>query len=523
MSSELEFREHLVPTFSQPDEDAHFLASARGLYTYSHLARFERFLLQFLNDYGYDPGGERPVGFLSHSSDELIFALAACWRLGFTFCCVDANAAPSEQKKQLERLNPGLLFYDQEHMDQAPVTGSVPMSNLKLEEVLERTFNMTTSVEKRREAIDTEDVFAKFLTSGTSGPPKIVPLKRRQMLYAARASARNFRPDPGHFWLLCLPLNHVGGISIVLRSLLYGSGIYRMDGFDQEMVSTFLNENTLFQAASLVPTMLKRLLEIPAFRTHRGFKAILLGGGPIDPALLRQATEKGIPIVPSYGMTETCAQIAANHIQKPSGVYVPFQSVGAIFAPNEMEIRDREGEKVPPNDSGTIWLRGPQVFDGYLDDGEGGASAAGDGDDAPSRTGGEGSFDAERWFNTGDYGHLNIHGQLIVEARRTDLIITGGENVSPHEVESALVKLEGIAEAAVIGLPDEEWGQRVVAAVVTRDGKELDPEAVREALGQNMSEFKIPKELLAVDALPHTPSGKIKRKDVIALFKSNKS
>src|SRR5690606_4350634 len=117
------------------------------------------------------------------------------------------------------------------------------------------------------------EIFGYFNTSGTSGKPKIVPLKRRQLLAAAKGSAENFRPDPNHFWLLCLPLNHVGGISIILRSLIYGSAIYRMDVFHEEMIKEFLGENTRFQAASVVPTMLKRLLNDPLFKTHRGFKA----------------------------------------------------------------------------------------------------------------------------------------------------------------------------------------------------------------------------------------------------------
>ncbi len=503
-----------IPEFKSPDRENHFLASRRGLYTYGHLDRFQHFFLQFLMDHGHEPG--EPVGFLSASCDELIFALAACWQLGIPFCCFDPHAPARTFDERFERLDPGFLIYGREQTEKAPVDHSAPIEQLEMDKVLESEPKLTSKAEKYEPNNDPEAIFGYFFTSGTSGTPKIVPLKRRQMMHAAHASAENFRPDHNHFWLLCLPLNHIGGVSIILRSLLYGSGIYRMNRFDREMVSTFLHENTLFQAASLVPTMLRRLLEIPAFRTHRNFKAILLGGGPIDPELIKYATEKGIPLVPSYGMTETCAQIAANHILKPSGIYTPRKSVGRIFEPNEIEIRDREGKPVPANDSGTIWLRGPQVFDGYLgEDSEPGVEGA----QGVMEFGRAASFDGEDWFNTGDYGHLNVHDQLIVEARRTDLIITGGENVSPHEVEVELVKLDGIREAAVIGLPDEEWGQRVVAAVVSTDGNGIDPEAMRDTLGERLTDFKIPREIIRVEELPHTPSGKIKRKEVIGLFK----
>lgn len=503
-----------VPAFESPGGENHFLASRRGLYTYAHLDRFRRFFLRFLTEYGHSP--ERPVGFLAESSDELIFALAACWQLGIPFCCFDPHAPKKEFEEHLQQIRPGYLFYGEKHTGKAPVDHSAPMSALQLDRALEEQAAPAGNDEKIRARTRPDTVFGYFFTSGTSGPPKVVPLRRRQMHFAAEASARNFRPDPNHFWLLCLPLNHIGGVSIILRSLLYGSGVYRMNRFDQEMVATFLYENTLFQAASLVPTMLKRLLEIPAFRTHRNFKAILLGGGPIDPELIRKTVEKGIPLVPSYGMTETCAQIAANPVLKPSGIYTPLKSVGRIFEPNEIRIRDNRGEEVPANSSGTIWLRGPQVFDGYLDSGDPGAAD-------PEETGEpeEAAFDGEGWFNTGDYGRLNINGQLIVEARRTDLIITGGENVSPHEVETELVSLDGIMEVAVIGLPDEEWGQRVAAAVVTAGDNEIDADALIEKLQGRLSEYKIPKRILRVDSLPHTPSGKIKRKEVISLFREN--
>lgn len=498
-----------VPAFDPPGGENHFLASRRGLYTYAHLDRFRRFFQGFLSDYGHSP--ERPVGFLAESSDELIFALAACWQLGIPFCCFDPHAPKREFERRLQRIRPGYLFYGEKQTEKAPVENSSPLSALELDRALEERADPVENEEKTSARTRPAAVFGYFFTSGTSGPPKVVPLRRRQMHFAARASARNFRPDPNHFWLLCLPLNHIGGVSIILRSLLYGSGVYRMNRFDREMVATFLYENTLFQAASLVPTMLKRLLEIPAFQTHRNFKAILLGGGPIDPELIRKTVEKGIPLVPSYGMTETCAQIAANPVLKPSGIYTPLKSVGQVFEPNEIRIRDSRGQEVPANSSGTIWLRGPQVFDGYLDPGGNGAEEAEEPEEA--------AFDGEGWFNTGDYGRLNINGQLIVEARRTDLIITGGENVSPHEVETELARLDGILEAAVIGLPDKEWGQRVAAAVVTEGENEFDAGALIEKLKGRLTEYKVPKRILRVDTLPHTPSGKIKRKEVISLFR----
>ncbi|MDZ7714699.1 MAG: AMP-binding protein [Balneolaceae bacterium] len=349
---------------------------------------------------------------------------------------------------------------------------------------------------------DPEQIFGYFFTSGTTDKPKIVPLKRRQMYFAADASAENFKPRPNHFWLLCLPLNHIGGVSIILRSILYGSGIYRMKRFDKGMVTTFLSENNLFQAASLVPTMLKRLLENPVFQTHKNFKAILLGGGSIDSELLELSIQRGIPLVSSYGMTETCAQIAANPLLQPSGIYRPLKSVGDIFKPNKIEIRDEHNKKLSANNSGTIWIKGPQVFDGYLN---------------PERP--NLSFDEGGWFNTGDFGYFNANGHLFIQSRRTDLIITGGENVSPFEVESELEKIEPISEAAVLGLEDKEWGQQVVAVVVAKTKEKLKAEDIQNQLKSRITSYKVPKQIIQADTLPRTQSGKVKRTELVKLFK----
>ncbi len=486
-----------TPLFDQPGADDLFLASKNGLRPYAHLSRFRTFFLQLLfdNDHDFD----RPVGFIAPSCDELIFSVAACWQLGIPFVTFNASAPEAVLRRQIEAIDPGLIFYHKK----ANFSPSSP-SHLSFEQLsLERTTKKDMEPGRRAKNYEAdthpEQVFGYFFTSGTTGIPKIVPLKRRQMLYAAKTSADNFKPRINHFWLLCLPLNHIGGISIILRSLLYGTAIYRTNRFDLNMISTFLSENKLFQAASLVPTMLKRLLDDKTFRTHQTFKAILLGGGPIDSGLLRESRQRGIPVVASYGMTETCAQIAANPLLKPSGVYHPLSSVGDLFEPNEIEIRDEEGQTVATNEQGIIWLKGPQVFDGYL--GQAGLA-----------------FDKEGWFNTGDIGHLNVNGHLFIESRRTDLIISGGENISPFEVESELQKIDPITEAAVFGIDDKEWGQRVVAVVVAKTNGVLETESIRNQLKERLNSYKIPKEIKQAAHLPRTETGKIKRGELLKLF-----
>jgi len=475
------------------------MASKHGLRTYGDLNKYQTFFLQLLQDFEADLS--KPVGLLLHSCDELIMAISSCWKLGIPFICFNPDATSFELKRHLEALEPGVLIVDKELSKNLPPGNLIFKQQLDIESALSTSLEPDNFVKNYKPETDPDRVFGYFFTSGTTGIPKVVPLKRRQMLYAAKSSAENFRPRTNHFWLLCLPLNHIGGVSIILRSLLYGSGIYRMSNFDKQMVATFLSENKLFQAASLVPTMLRRLLEIPAFQTHNNFKAILLGGGHAPTDLLEKAVQKGIPLVSSYGMTETCAQIAANPLLKPSGIYAPLKSSGVLFEPNEIEIRDQTGEPLGFNNSGTIWLRGPQVFDGYLNS------------ELNDR-----QFDDEGWFNTGDFGHINGNGQLFIESRQTDLIITGGENVSPNEVETELERIDPIQEAAVLGIPDKEWGQKVVAVVVSNSGNSFSEEQIREKLKERITSFKVPKQIINTESLPKNQSGKVIRGELLKYF-----
>lgn len=475
-----------------------FLASQHGMYNYKDLERFTAFFQDIL--IRRSDSLKWPVAFLSESSDMLVFSIAACWQLGVPFIPLDPKTPQAQLEQQIHDLAPSLIFCDTPNRMRLQGEDVIHMDeNFFLNAF---TFDVRNISLPNPDQIDAEEVFGYFFTSGTSSHPKIVPLKRRQMISAAEGSAHNFKPDPNHFWLLCLPLNHVGGITIILRSLIYKTAIYRMGVFHEEMIKEFLSQNTQFQAASMVPTMLKRLLEDPLFRTHQHFKAMLIGGGPSNETLLRKAAERGIPIISSYGMTETCAQIVANPMLTPSGIYTPIKSVGKPFPPNQVEIRDEHGRKNGINDSGTIWLKGPQVFDGYY-----------------HKQDNEGRFDEDGWFNTGDYGHINGFGQLFIESRRTDLIITGGENVNPVEVEEALEQLPNIKEAAVIGLPDEEWGQKVVAVVSLKEQKSLTVEEIRHQLRGKLTDYKLPKAVEVVEKFPKTTTGKIKKTELRKLFK----
>lgn len=483
-----------IPTFNDPLPIDLFLESANNAYLYDDLRQFEHYLLDFLSERNHD--FDAPLGFWTQSSDELVFLIAACWRLGIPFVPLDPELSNQELTNRLEQLNITSVITDRADLLDNGLSNAISVREFDLNKIIQPDFEPQEWVQEHKTQVQAHHIFGYFFTSGTSGKPKIVPLKRRQMLFAAKVSTKNVRPNRNRFWLLCMPLHHVGGISLILRSLLYGSAIFRMDTFDDTKVCEYLSNDHRFEVASFVPTMLKRILAKPELKIHDDFQGILLGGGPIDVSLVDECFNRGVPIIASYGMTESCAQIAANPLMTIGDLSRPKKSTGKLFAPNKIEIRDANNQPLEAETSGQLWLKGPQVFDGYLYQN-------------PAET-----FDEQGWFNTGDFGYLNKNEELFIEARRTDLIVSGGENISPLEVEEALQSLDPIQEAAVIGLPDKEWGQKVVAIVVLQNNQPFDSEEIQDQLRPRLQSFKIPKEVISTDQIPRTQTGKIQRNKI---------
>ena len=339
-----------------------------------------------------------------------------------------------------------------------------------------------------------EKLFAILFTSGTTSEAKAVPLKFKHVLSAAENSFKNLPLDSNDEWLLNLPLHHIGGISVLIRSILAGSKVFQNPiNSTTELGKVFLNRHSITYA-SLVPTQLKRLLDDPDFNVGPNFKAILLGGGPIPASVHRLAIKRSIPVVPSFGMTETAAQCIA--VPFDTWYNAPEGTSGKPLDSVQLSLRqDSSGQ------SNLLWIKGTQVFEGYLDE-----------------TLNESSFDSDGWFNTGDYAHIDENEFVFIEMRRSDRIVSGGENINPFYVEDILETHELVAEAGVYGLPDEEWGQIVCAALVLKDNSSnMSLNELTVFLKSRLQGFMIPKKIILVEKLPRTASGKLIRSELINL------
>jgi len=318
-----------------------------------------------------------------------------------------------------------------------------------------------------------EPPMAYVFTSGSTGVARAVKLSRRAFLASAEASASILPLSPGDRWLLAMPLSHVGGLSILVRALHAGAAVVVAPEGRWDAADTVLRmERHGVTHASFVPTMLARILG-EGLAPPRTLSAVLIGGAPAGPTLLANARDAGWPVLPTYGLTEACSQVAT---RRPGDLGDQPGRIGAPLPGVEVEIVDSE-----------ILIRGPMLFDGYVNHDDG--------------------VDPEGWFATGDLGALAADGSLEVWGRRDDLIITGGENVHPAEVEAVLTTHPAVTDACVFGLPDPEWGEIVAAAVVcTNEAFELEA-----WIEDRCAPHRRPRRLFRVEALERTPSGKVDR------------
>ena len=327
-----------------------------------------------------------------------------------------------------------------------------------------------------------DQTLAIVYTSGSSGSPRGARLSRRAFIASEAAHSANLGWLPHDRWLLGMPPAHVGGLSILTRSLIARRCVVLCPGgFEPRRAANAMVEHRV-TLCSVVPTMLRTLLSLdgPVWTPGVHLRAVLVGGAPFPDPLRELAVRRNVPVLGTYGCTEACSQIATQRVEQ-----VGTPGFGAAL--EGVELRLEEGE---------IQVRGEMLMDGYLDADRSGAPWTSDG-----------------WLRTGDLGSFSADRQLQVHGRADDLIVTGGENVSPQEVEAWLETVPGVASACVFSLPNEVWGEEVVAAMVV-DSARYDEGTLRDQLALGLAAHKRPKRFCVLDALPLNRSGKVDRAEV---------
>lgn len=424
---------------------------------------------------GIGPGAR--VGVLSWNTLEMLEVIHAVPRLGATLVPLNARLTPRE------------LAWQANDADIVALLVHPALGDLAEEVAKAAGLGAPISLPVRGDGPyprhtdhAASDVHSIIYTSGTTGRPKGAMLTFGNFWWSAVGSAFNLGVVPSDRWLACLPLFHVGGLSIALRSAIYGTSIVLQARFDERDAAHALRHDRI-TLISVVATMLQRILDADPGEAPTQLRAVLVGGGPVPRPLLDRALDLGYPVVQTYGLTEAASQVAT---LAPADARSRAGSAGKPLLTSRLRV------DAPPGEPGEILVSGPTVTPGYFRNREA--------TEAAIRAG---------WLHTGDIGRLDEEGYLYVLDRRDDLIVTGGENVYPAEVEAALATIPGVEAAAVVGVPDAAWGQLVVAAIV---GKNPPPDAeILLALRERLASYKVPRLLIHLDGLPATASGKVQR------------
>lgn len=422
------------------------------------------------------------VGVVLDAGVPLVETLLACLRMGRSAVLIDPRLGQAEARPLVEAATPVVVVGGGETSDLArDLADHVDAELQLLDEDGGRTGRPAPA-----QGVDLDAEAVVVFSSGTSGRPKPVALTAGNLLWSALASAARLGSHPADRWLACLPLSHVGGLSVVFRSVLFGTTLVLQRGFDEGAVRSSLAADAI-SLISLVPTTLGRLLD-GAGLSAPALRCALIGGAsaPID--LLERARAAGVPAAPTYGMTETASQVATLPPGEEPG---ETGRVGCPLLPTEVQIRGDDHACLPVGEIGHIMVRGPTV--------------------APGASGPDG------WLRSDDLGRLDARGALTVLGRRDDVIVTGGENVSPAEVEAVLGGCVAVAEVGVAAVPDARWGQVVGAWVVPCPGERPTLEQLRAACDGRLAPHKRPRRLFLTESLPRTALGKLRRAELAAL------
>ncbi|WP_019502154.1 o-succinylbenzoate--CoA ligase [Pseudanabaena sp. PCC 6802] len=438
------------------------------------------------------------AGILMSNCPDYVILLHALTRLGAIAALINTRLNPREIAWQLQDCQAELLIYDRTTATLIP-SDSVGRKWRSLDiEDLKHPF--TTNIHyPLQNDIDLDAIQSIIYTSGTTGNPKGVQLTYGNHWHSAVASAFNLGIERSDRWLLCLPLYHVGGLAIVWRSAIAGTSVVLHQRFEPEAIIRAISTDSI-TTISLVPTMLARILDCEEFSTSlpywQNLRGILLGGAAPHRLLVERCLKLNLPIMPTYGLTEAASQVTT---LLPKDLARKPGSSGQPLLCDRIKITAIEDihAEVAIGEVGQILVRGANMMKGYIHQSQDTIQSG--------------------WLCTGDLGYIDSEGFLYVVSRRTDLIISGGENIYPAEIEAVLQMHPAIVEVCAIGTDDMEWGQIVTAVAVTRQAIALN-ELQEFCTSHQLARYKLPRLLYLVDALPKTESGKISRQKVRESF-----
>lgn len=434
------------------------------------------------------------VGVLLRNHPDTVIILHALQMLGVTAVILNNRLTTEELAWQLNDSKCSFIISEKEFTTTIEwLSEKLPSSQMLTKEQLNELEQCGTETIIREE-FELDEVCSIMYTSGTTGFPKGVMQTYGNHWWSAIGSVLNLGLTEKDVWLCNVPLFHISGFSILIRSVVYGMPIVLHDGFNERRVIEDISTYHVTIMSVVAASLARIVKELGDERLPEQFRCMLLGGGTASLALLNGCSSIGIPVFQTYGMTETASQIVT---LSPEDSMRKLGSAGKPLFPAQLKIISKDGVEQPPNAEGEIVVKGPNVTPGYLHRETETTEKIQDG-----------------WLHTGDIGYVDIDGFLYVLDRRADLIISGGENIYPAEIEGVLLSHEAVNEAGVVGMDDERWGQVPVAFVVCEAGS-LVTEAELIAFCQGkIAKYKVPKQIVLTDSLPRNASNKLMRRNL---------
>jgi len=453
--------------------------------------------------------GDR-VAFVGSNHVIAPIALLAASRIGAIFVPVNFRLNADELAAIVKDAGVHTLIADQARSSVIePVRRDLPcVRYLHLSETRdgwESLAGLTSAVVAVPSAVERrpDDIAILMYTSGTTGKPKGVMMSNDNLWFSTLSGVLTVDLTSRDVTLICLPLFHAAGLCmLLLPTLMAGAHAVLLPGFDAERVLTELERHRV-TVSMLVPTMMLMVSQCAAFETRdlSAMRLVIAGAAPVPEPQLRVYASRGIPVSHCYGMTESTSLVSS---LAPSQAMVKLGSCGRPALMSEMRLIDADGRTVTvPGERGELCLRGRCITRGYWNQPEATAAAIRNG-----------------WLHSGDVGYFDAEGYFYICDRLKDMIISGGENVYPAEVESVLYEHPSIAQVAVIGIPDERWGERVAAVAVIKPQQSLDLDSLRAYAEKKLARYKLPSALFVVDALPVNSAGKLLKTELRRRFAS---